>query len=109
MFEGKFIENGQSWNDTVKCETCTCKDGGIIECTPKVCPSCPEGEVPVSSVGVCCPVCLADWADAKEEKISLPVDTGPATLECVLHDDVLVAPDDVGYLKLCLRSFVVLS
>ena len=96
MFEGKFLENGQSWNDTVKCETCECVDGGVIECTPKACDSCPAGQVPVSSVGSCCPFCLADWADEKEDKLELPVNTGPATLECVLHDDVLVAPDAVS-------------
>ena len=96
MFEGEFIDNGHSWNDTMKCETCTCGDAGIIECVPKSCPSCPEGQVPVSQVGKCCPFCLADWADAKEEEIQLTVDTGPATLQCVLHEDVLVSPDAVG-------------
>ncbi|XP_063676879.1 SCO-spondin-like [Bolinopsis microptera] len=97
MFEGRFLENGQSWNDTVKCETCECADGGVIDCTPKVCGSCPAGQVPVSSVGSCCPFCLADWADEKEDTLELNVNNGPATLECVLHDDVLVAPDAITW------------
>ena len=75
-------------------------DGGIIECTPKACPNCPAGTVPVSYVGSCCPFCVADWVDEKEDTVELTVNTGPATLQCVLHDDVLVGPDAVSILVL---------
>lgn len=30
--------------------------------------------------------------------MELTENTGPATLQCLLHDDVLVAPDDVSFL-----------
>ena len=96
MFEGQFIENGQSWNDSARCETCTCTDGGIIQCTPLACNSCPEGQVPVSYSGLCCPICLADWAQELEERIELTEQEGPAEFQCVLHDDVLVGPDAVS-------------
>ena len=71
-------------------------DGGIVECGPLACPSCPEGQVPVSKSGLCCPVCLADWAWEKEEVFEVTEGEGPVTLQCLLHDWVLVAPDDVS-------------
>ena len=96
IHEGQIIDNGDSWNNTVRCETCTCTDGGIVECGPIACPSCPEGQVPVSKSGLCCPVCLADWAWEKEEVFEVTEGEGPVTLQCLLHDWVLVSPDDVS-------------
>ena len=54
QFEGEILESGTSWNETARCETCECMDGGIIECSPKACPACPIGEVPVSFEGIFC-------------------------------------------------------
>merc|ERR1712176_128491 len=99
MHEGKFIDNGASWNDTALCETCTCEDGGIVDCDPIACTACPKGQVPVSKTGQSCPVCLADWTDENQEKIELTEREGPATMECVLHESVLVSPDDVTWKK----------
>lgn len=96
LHEGAFFDNGQSWNDTAKCETCTCGDAGIVECDPVACSRCPEGQVPVSAVGSCCPYCLSEWADENQDVIEVKETEGPAELECVLHEDVLVSPDDVG-------------
>lgn len=104
MHEGEIIENGESWNDTVRCQTCTCQDGGIIECDPIACPSCPEGQVPVSKSGNCCPVCLADWAWEKEARFEVTEGEGPVTLQCKLHDWILVSPDDVSYTHLKIKS-----
>ncbi|KAL5263402.1 hypothetical protein ACHWQZ_G008688 [Mnemiopsis leidyi] len=97
IHEGQIIDNGDSWNNTVRCETCTCTDGGIVECGPIACPSCPEGQVPVSKSGLCCPVCLADWAWEKEEVFEVTEGEGPVTLQCLLHDWVLVSPDDITW------------
>ena len=97
MHEGKFIDNGASWNDTSLCETCTCQEGGIVDCDPMACPACPKGQVPVSKAGQCCPICLADWTEENQEKIELKENQGPATMKCVLHESVLVAPDDVRF------------
>ena len=97
LFEGKFLENGNSWNDTVQCETCSCVDGGIIECDPLACDKCPAGEVPVSFEGSCCPFCLADWASEKEDTIEVNEKEGPANMICELDDKVLVAPEDITW------------
>ena len=97
IHEGTIIDNGDTWNNTARCETCTCTDGGIIECNPLACPSCPEGQVPVSREGQCCPICLADWAWEKEQVFEVTEGEGPVTLQCVLHNEVLVSPDDVRY------------
>ncbi|XP_063676239.1 uncharacterized protein LOC134812668 isoform X1 [Bolinopsis microptera] len=97
IFEGSFVDNGASWNDTAKCETCNCKDGGIIECAKTSCALCPKGQVPVSTVGSCCPFCLADWTDESKDKIEVMETEGPSTLQCKLHDEVLVSPDDITW------------
>ena len=96
MHEGKFIDNGASWNDTALCETCTCTEGGVVDCDPMACPACPAGQVPVSKSGQCCPICLADWTDENQEKIELTEREGPARMQCVLNENVLVSPDDVS-------------
>ena len=95
LAEGQFRDVGDHWNDTGRCQTCTCKDHGIIECGPYMCNECPAGQVPVSQVGQCCPVCVPDWVMEKEDTITKTEGQGPIILECILHDDVLVTPDDV--------------
>ena len=95
LAEGQFRDVGDRWNDTGRCQTCTCKDHGIIECGPYMCNECPAGQVPVSQVGQCCPVCVPDWVMEKEDTITKTEGQGPIILECILHDDVLVTPDDV--------------
>ncbi|XP_063689126.1 IgGFc-binding protein-like [Bolinopsis microptera] len=97
LHEGTIIDNGDSFNDTIQCETCTCQDGGIIECSPLTCPTCPEGHVPVSKSGICCPVCLADWVWETEEVFEVTEGEGPVTLQCQLHEWVLVSPDDITW------------
>ena len=50
----------------------------------------------MSTVGSCCPFCLADWTDESKDKIEVMETEGPSTLQCKLHDEVLVSPEDVS-------------
>ena len=50
----------------------------------------------MSHVGSCCPHCLADWTEENNDIITVMEGEGPTTLECVLHESVLVAPEDVS-------------
>ena len=52
----------------------------------------------MSTVGSCCPFCLADWTDESKDKIEVMETEGPSTLQCKLHDEVLVSPEDVSFL-----------
>ena len=53
--------------------------------------------MPVSKQGRCCTECLADWTDENQEQIEVDEQDGPATLQCILDESVLVSPDDVSF------------
>lgn len=106
MHEGQMIENGASWNDTVRCQTCTCEDGGRVECDPLACDSCPEGTAPVVQSGSCCPTCLPDWYWEEEESFVVTEGEGPITMQCHLHDWVIVAPSDVSDIEIHPHCFI---
>ena len=97
LYAGDFKETGEEWEDIEACKACSCKAGGIVECNPKACDKCPEGEVPVQYEGSCCPTCVGDWTKETEETITENEGEGPVVLECKLHDDVLVNPDDITW------------
>ena len=96
------IDIGQTWNDTILCETCTCLAGGYVDCNPTTCSDCPKGWATVYKSGLCCPICVADWINEKEEYIEIDEGDGPATMECeILEMDIMVSADDVSEGTLC--------
>ena len=56
-----------------------------------------KGTAPIKYEGSCCPHCVADWTNEKKEMFNVTEGDGPISMECQLHKDILVSPNDVRF------------